>query len=519
MGQFRLDVRLIFLIVTALFLSACDETSSEQMSVTLRVTSSVGGTVTANTNADGDLELNCGTEGELCSLDVPIDSTVQLEAKADTEFAFDAWEGCASETPICELTVDASRTVSASFVARESPEEPDPEDPNPEEPEDPEPEEPNPEEPEPEEPEPEQYSLEIILDGAGTGSVTDGSSLDCGDICSASYPAGTELTLTAEPGEGSIFIGWGEACDNSIELSCSLTLNEDTELEAIFDLEPYALSVAVDGSGEGTVKGASGAIDCQPNCSAELLAGTSVVLTALPETGSSFASWQGCPAPQGDTCGLELDEDTDVSARFNVISGTEKTVRVPIRRSSDDAEEYLKAVFVSAKYEESFPKNGVDIKSGDLDFVHDKLTDADQIVGLRFSGLNIPKGATITKAYIQFRSDQDYTNRTPTRLFFTAEASAKAQTFVHQSVGGISSRPKVRTSAVRWDPGLWGYEGVAGESERSPDLSEIVQELVNYPDWDAGNNAIAFIVSGNGYRAATSFEDSDGEAQLSVSYR
>ncbi|MCO5135773.1 MAG: hypothetical protein M9908_15815, partial [Phyllobacteriaceae bacterium] len=55
--------------------------------------------------------------------------------------------------------------------------------------------------------------------------------------------------------------------------------------------------------------------------------------------------------------------------------------------SQDDAEEHL--------------SNGaVTVDSGDLDLGNDN--GQDQVIGLRFDQIGIPKGATITGAYLQF---------------------------------------------------------------------------------------------------------------------
>jgi hypothetical protein len=44
---------------------------------------------------------------------------------------------------------------------------------------------------------------------------------------------------------------------------------------------------------------------------------------------------------------------------------------------------------------------------------------------------------------------------------------------------------------------------VHGISQRTPDLSRIIQEIVNRPGWGSGN-ALALIVSGTGRRTAES---------------
>ena len=49
----------------------------------------------------------------------------------------------------------------------------------------------------------------------------------------------------------------------------------------------------------------------------------------------------------------------------------------------------------------------VALGSSDLELVFDK--GGNQTVGMRFRGINVPQGATITKAYIQFQVDEKST--------------------------------------------------------------------------------------------------------------
>ena len=76
------------------------------------------------------------------------------------------------------------------------------------------------------------------------------------------------------------------------------------------------LSVSLEGTGEGTVKGKDVGIDCGDTCSRLLDAGTAVTLTAEAPVGSYFAGWSGaCKNAEGD-CTTTMNANRTVSATF-----------------------------------------------------------------------------------------------------------------------------------------------------------------------------------------------------------
>ncbi len=128
----------------------------------------------------------------------------------------------------------------------------------------------------------------------------------------------------------------------------------------------------------------------------------------------------------------------------------------------------------------------------------DKTTQ--QTVGIRFVGVSIPNGATILDASIQFEADE--VSIDVASLLIECVAVDDAATF--QSVSGnISSRPRTGQN-VAWDPAPWNTRGEAGPDQQTPDLSLIIQEIINRDAWATGN-ALVIIITGTGTRTAESF--------------
>lgn len=68
----------------------------------------------------------------------------------------------------------------------------------------------------------------------GPGSVTSSpGGITCGGVCAAAYEPGTPVTLSAAPGDGSTFVGWGGAC-NGLSPTCDLTMDSEHSVTAAF---------------------------------------------------------------------------------------------------------------------------------------------------------------------------------------------------------------------------------------------------------------------------------------------
>jgi hypothetical protein len=162
-------------------------------------------------------------------------------------------------------------------------------------------------------------------------------------------------------------------------------------------------------------------------------------------------------------------------------------------------------VGVSGDDVEEYPDGFLYTDSSDLELV----TESDpQLVGLRFVGVEVPRGAVVSDAWVQFTVDE--VSGGGVSLVVRGEASGDAAVF--SGSGAVSSRVLTGASVV-WEPPSWDVVGAAGVGQRTPDLSGVVQEVVDHPGWVSGN-ALVLVVSGSGSRVAESFDGSSGSAPL-----
>jgi hypothetical protein len=161
------------------------------------------------------------------------------------------------------------------------------------------------------------WSAQVILlvekggDGDGTiEAVPPGET--CGATCRRFEPD-TEVTLTAEADDVSIFLGWSGRCSGSGP--CVVRMDRPTRvIGATFAAEQHRLRVGIDGMGR--VVSTGGAIACPPVCEAEVPAGETVALEAFGEGGEGLAGWRGACDGSSDYCFVTVQEDVDVQVSF-----------------------------------------------------------------------------------------------------------------------------------------------------------------------------------------------------------
>jgi len=83
----------------------------------------------------------------------------------------------------------------------------------------------------------------------------------------------------------------------------------------------FTLTVAVTGTGSGTVTSDTGGINCQPDCSFGYDSGDVVTLSANPAQGSTFAGWGGACSGTGG-CTVTMTQAQNVTAQFASSTST-----------------------------------------------------------------------------------------------------------------------------------------------------------------------------------------------------
>ena len=142
------------------------------------------------------------------SFDAGTELTLTAEESPGSNFA--GWSGdCAGTTATCHVTLDEARDVSATFTPIPPPTSADPAT--------------------------KPRRLAITVGGTGSGTiVSKPAGIECGTPCSAVYPPGTAISLSATADSESHFSGWS-GCDSVVGNHCTVTLGSSKIISAAFD--------------------------------------------------------------------------------------------------------------------------------------------------------------------------------------------------------------------------------------------------------------------------------------------
>jgi hypothetical protein len=171
-------------------------------------------------------------------------------------------------------------------------------------------------------------TLSVDNEGSGEGTVSSTpAGIDCGSECEFEFEADQVVELEADAEAGSEFSGWTAVtgdpgtCTGTTS-PCSITLDEDKQIEATFELIGSVPLTVIKGGYEqgGTVVSTPAGIDCGTSCDLETANfedGSTVSLEASAAPGYVFAGWLGCKYSGPGECEVTVEgPDTQVFAVF-----------------------------------------------------------------------------------------------------------------------------------------------------------------------------------------------------------
>ena len=258
--------------------------------------------------------------GATCTTIFDSGTAVALTAMPATGSLFAGWSGACGGTGSCEVTMNAARSVTATFIpaipdavlaptalafgSRTLGAPP--------------------------------ASLQATLQNTGTAALVVGSFAITGanaadfsqqNTCGASVPVGSSCTITASfapTAAGSRTAALSFATNDPLEPTLQVPLSGTGVLPA------FALTVSKAGAGNGTVTSAPPGIDCGASCTSNFDSGTLLALTAVPGAGSFFDGWSGDCTGAG-SCNLVMSAARAVTATFKATTTIPRLANISTR--------------------------------------------------------------------------------------------------------------------------------------------------------------------------------------------
>jgi uncharacterized repeat protein (TIGR02543 family) len=148
-----------------------------------------------------DNTINCKTTCQQASYDYASGSQVILNANPAKGFVFAGWSGeCSGNQKRITVLMDAAKNCTAQFDLK---------------------------------PNMVWHKLTVTTVGTGNGTVSQSSTINCGNLCSAYYQEGKTFWLKATPSLFSQFVGWSGDCTGT-KASAKMTMTADVNCVANF---------------------------------------------------------------------------------------------------------------------------------------------------------------------------------------------------------------------------------------------------------------------------------------------
>lgn len=238
------------------------------------------GTVTSNPSA-----INCGLK---CNAHFAEGSLITLTATAEPGSVFSSWAGaCTGTEDTCQVTVTGDLTITASFSLTNI----------------------------------SKHKLRVARKKTKRGDggiISNDGSITCTQDtknCSAEFSHGTYVTLVPQVIYPNTFMGWlpSSVCPETDP--CNVVMDEARTIKGVF-IGPNKLSVSIRSVRNGTGSITGPGLACPGVCKKDYQKDEEITLTAIPDGGSIFTEWVGCPTPIGNTCSVKMGKIYRVKAVF-----------------------------------------------------------------------------------------------------------------------------------------------------------------------------------------------------------
>jgi uncharacterized repeat protein (TIGR02543 family) len=149
-----------------------------------------------------------------------------------------------------------------------------------------------------------RYNLTTNVSPNGSGSVSPSG---------GSYDPGVTVTITANANSGYAFDYWsGSASGTNPTTTVVMDAHKDVTAHFTSVAQTYTLTTSVSPSGAGSVSPSGG----------DYAAGSSVSLSATPNSGYVFDFWSGSANGTGPNTSITMDSDKDIIANFAALEAT-----------------------------------------------------------------------------------------------------------------------------------------------------------------------------------------------------
>ncbi|MDM8559413.1 Calx-beta domain-containing protein [Candidatus Parabeggiatoa sp. HSG14] len=201
-------------------------------------------------------EITC-TEAYSANTEVTLTAT-----PTNIDFAFSGWSGdCASADTVITMTLDTNKTCIANFE-RQAP--------------------------------PAHHNLSVTTLPNNGVITSEPIGINCGTTCTVALPENTVITLTPTPNDGFVFTRWsGDCASPAYQLPVVMNMPKVCMAHFVAAPPPGSHYLTVVKTGEGTISSDMGDIDCGNECTVLYPEGTTVTLTAKPQSFTQFTGWSG----------------------------------------------------------------------------------------------------------------------------------------------------------------------------------------------------------------------------------